>query len=413
MTVLATEEFSLKTEQVRFSEDVIKRHLADPEIGQLKDPRYPLALRFNKSRSKASWHYVLYKDGQDIWKKIGSWPLISWSQVKKQLPKLSEQLAAGQHLKSLCFDHFEQCEPLLIWYRDRTLSNRSMSRQRASNVKSVIDKHLLPCLGSLDISHVGKFTLEESLIWPKQENYQVSTVKAMFNVLSAAFTQARALDLISFNPMSEIKFSDFVPGKLPLREGKIKVSHLSGIMSVSDESTMSGMLTLMLLCHGTRIGETLLAKWDDFDLTTMLWTIPAVNNKPRREHTLPITDFVYQILKSHRNRLKEQGYEGRYLFPVQTRRGFKNSPVSEQQGHKWIKEISGGDWTSHDARKRCGSSWMANGEDYYIIKFVLNHSVERLDQTYMQDTINPRKLALLERWQDFLIQQKTKTIPRW
>jgi len=53
-----------KTLAVTLSDAAIKRHIQDPSITQLRDPRYPVRVRFHACRERASWYVVRYAGGQ-------------------------------------------------------------------------------------------------------------------------------------------------------------------------------------------------------------------------------------------------------------------------------------------------------------------------------------------------------------
>jgi integrase len=47
-----------------------------------------------------------------------------------------------------------------------------------------------------------------------------------------------------------------------------------------------------------RTGEVIGATWDEIDLSAKVWIIPARRMKAGREHRVPLSDRVLQILKS-------------------------------------------------------------------------------------------------------------------
>jgi integrase len=49
---------------------------------------------------------------------------------------------------------------------------------------------------------------------------------------------------------------------------------------------------------GARSGETLGARWNEFDLTERVWTVPADRIKAGVEHRQPLTDAAMQILEA-------------------------------------------------------------------------------------------------------------------
>src|SRR5262249_12637181 len=60
--------------------------------------------------------------------------------------------------------------------------------------------------------------------------------------------------------------------------------------------TQAANVIRMLLLTGARRGEVLAARWDQFDLETGIWTKPSSETKQKRDHTVPISAPVRQLL---------------------------------------------------------------------------------------------------------------------
>jgi len=52
----------------------------------------------------------------------------------------------------------------------------------------------------------------------------------------------------------------------------------------------------LLLLTGARRGEVLAASWDQFDLAEGVWTKPSSHTKQKREHRVPLSAPVRQLL---------------------------------------------------------------------------------------------------------------------
>ena len=76
-----------------------------------------------------------------------------------------------------------------------------------------------------------------------------------------------------------------------------------------------GVLTkyalLMSIHTAQRQGSIISAKWCDINLDDKVWIIPASQMKMKKEHILPLSDKLVEILKE----LKEMGISNNYLFP--------------------------------------------------------------------------------------------------
>jgi len=161
--------------------------------------------------------------------------------------------------------------------------------------------------------------------------------------------------------------------------------------------TTAVALAVLMLAHGTRIGETRQAKWRHFDLIGKTWHIPAVDTKTKKAHTLPLTAQVCAFLARYRASQVARGYDGAYLFP-----GVQGRPFSEMQAQLAFTALSGEQWTSHDLRKTARTAWADLGVDYLIGELLLNHALKALDVTYIHTTAEAQKRQALERWHAWL-----------
>jgi len=164
-----------------------------------------------------------------------------------------------------------------------------------------------------------------------------------------------------------------------------------------DSAPDDAMLALMMLCHGTRIGETRMTRWADIALSEREWFIPAEHTKSRTEHRLPLTDQACALLHRYRDCQRASGYEGAYLFP--SRRGL---PLSENQASAVFTRLGQGAWTSHDLRKVARTAWTDLGIDGHIGEMLLNHSLGKIASTYINTQATEQRRLALVKWHDWL-----------
>ncbi len=390
-----------KTREVRYSDAVIKRLLDDTSIRQLKDPRYPLRLRFHLDRTAASWFVVRYGKGRTVWRKLGNWPDLTTKALLGKLPEIQAELARDLDSKNVS-QSFKMVGELLSWYQARAVSDRNLSKTRKSAIKSAISRHLLPRLADCLISDLNQSKLDESLFWPLQSEYSLSYVRSIWTVLKQAFKRAHKLKMMASNPVAGYQFSDFIespiiPKPSALRGDEIAVL-LSDLRPVKYDKLM---LPLMMLLHGTRIGETRRARWEHISLSDRRWFIPAEHTKTKQEHILPLTDQAVELLHLYREQQRAKGYDGVNLFPNSTRR----NPLNGNQSNNLINSVSESKWQAHDLRKVARTIWMDLGVDYMVGELLLNHAMSKLDQTYIHTFAEAQKRQALEQYHAWLLRQ--------
>ncbi|KAA0015489.1 tyrosine-type recombinase/integrase [Salinicola corii] len=398
---------------VNLSDAVIRRHMSDPAIRQLRDPRYPLRVRFNQARTRASWFVVRFAGGADHWRKIGAWPDLASRAVIAQLPDIQARLAVDP-TSPVGATNWQTVGDLLVWFRNRSEKNRQLSASRKSQFRVAINRHLLPGLGVFVLDDLAPSDLDDHLVWPMQARYAVSTIRQVLSVLKVAFKQASKVGQIASNPVSDVRLSDFLDARAKPKPGRLRADHLPEILPAIGAGRVEVcVLLLLVLLFGTRISETRLAKWRHVDLSTdRRWTIPAEHVKSRREHRLPLTDVALTLLKRYREWQLSRGYRGVYLFP-----GSQGKPIGKSAAHEWVNDIAAGEWTSHDLRKLARTAWADLGVDYLVSELLLNHALSDLDRTYIHTYVERQAEDALSRYHQWLFERGistilTETIPR-
>ncbi|TVP11782.1 tyrosine-type recombinase/integrase [Shewanella sp. KCT] len=396
----------MATAEINLSDSAIRKQLADLGITEVRDPKHPLKLRFNRARTGGSWHLVTYQNGAAKWRKVGEWPATGAKAMRDEVQRLTVAQRAGE---STAVDSWGSCAGLLEWYRDRALADRALSAKRKLNIKSSINKHLIPMLGNVAIEGVDRKVLDELLLWPLQARYGLGTVRQHYAVLKKAFKQAAVLRRIKQDPLAGIKFSDFTDASIKTKGSGLEPGQLAEVLSaIAGANNGTSVLLGLMLALGTRIGETRRLKWAYIDMPGRRLTIPAQITKTGVKHVLPLSDWLVDVLTWYRGTLS-----GKWLFPVSGSRGC----IDDRNASRMVRSVSLGEWTAHDLRKLARTCWADLGVDYMVAEQLLNHSMTKLDQAYIHTYMENQKRSAIELWHGHLVgiknPFKTKIIPRY
>nr|WP_314638154.1 site-specific integrase [uncultured Pseudomonas sp.] len=382
---------------VKMSDAEVKRQAAGTARVLRDTDNRGLYLRFTKARDRASWYLVTKGD----WNLIGRFPDLNTKQVVAALPAIRLRLEAGE---GTSLSKWGTVGELLAWYAERMARDRNLSSKRKKTGASAIKCHLIPRLGDLPLKHVDKATLDSQLMWPLQEALSIDYVRLVFQLLALAFRQAFKLGLISCNPMAGIKFSDFSKAKVGIKPSRLRGVQLPELLKqlaeVFDTTPRDAMLALLMLCHGTRIGESRMTQWPHISLAEREWFIPGDHTKTGVEHHLPLTEQLCAILIRYREWQYANGYDGQYVFPARN-----GKPLSEGQASAVFTRLGKGEWTSHDLRKVARTGWADIGIDYLISELLINHSMGHNVKVYVQSDVMSRKRDALEKWHAHLDQR--------
>ena len=108
-------------------------------------------------------------------------------------------------------------------------------------------------------------------------------------------------------------------------------------------TTRIGLKLLAMLAQ--RPGEVRHAKWEEFDFTAAIWSIPAAKMKMRRDHLVPLPALAFELLDD----LRRITGNGEYLFP--SLRSW-HRPMSENTLNAALRRMgySGEEMTAHGFR---------------------------------------------------------------
>ncbi|MDP2715522.1 tyrosine-type recombinase/integrase [Rheinheimera sp.] len=372
------------------SEAAINRHAADEAVGELRDYRSELVLRFHKSRDKGTWYYVRYQQRQKQRHRLGYWPLLKTKDVQAMVPDLVKKLGTGAEVQS---SQFVTVGQLLQWYKKRVEQETLKSQSRRNGVVNVIDKHLQRRLGTVRIAMVTKAVIDEKLMLPLQsDGLMPGTIRNYFGVLKRAFATAYELDLISIDPLAGMKFVDYIQRRIMARESKLLTSdRIQVLNAVLAYEPAALVLQLLMLMFALRIGEARQLARSMVRFDRGLLAIPAHITKTGHDNNLPLTTWATAVLQA-----VIDSSECEHLITV------KRRPLTKDQAQKLFRTSVNGKYRSHDLRKVARSTWAEMGMDYWVSERLLNHRQKGQDQAYIKADAYEVKLAALQQYHDLL-----------
>ena len=150
-----------------------------------------------------------------------------------------------------------------------------------------------------------------------------------------------------------------------------------------------------LVLTACRSGEVRFATWDEIDLASATWTIPAQRMKARREHRVPLSARALEIL--HEARTLTDGSEPDLSVTARAR-AIHGGTVS-----RLIREL-GIDAVPHGFRSSF-RDWAAECTDVprEVCELALAHvNSDRVEAAYRRTDLFDRRRALMEQWSEFV-----------
>jgi len=146
---------------------------------------------------------------------------------------------------------------------------------------------------------------------------------------------------------------------------------------------------LLGLLTGQRRENLSRMRWDEIDLATSCWHIPASKSKSKRATTIPLTDLAAGLLRRRREEIT-----GEWVFPSYI--GSKDGCVREPRKpwQRVLRRAGIANLRLHDLRRSVGSWLGASGTNSYTIARALGHRSVRSGEPYVRLAPDPIREAM-------------------
>lgn len=159
------------------------------------------------------------------------------------------------------------------------------------------------------------------------------------------------------------------------------------------DDTTAKALALTILT-GCRSGEVLGARWEEVDLASAIWTIPAERTKGRREHRVPLAPMAVKLLRS-----LPQAKEG-LIFTREHGRKLSDRAMTDLLAIMGEKERA----TVHGMRSTF-RDWMAErtATPRDVAEMALGHAIaNQAEAAYRRGDLLAKRARVMEQWARFL-----------
>jgi integrase len=259
-----------------------------------------------------SWLFRYMRHGGARWHGIGSYDLVSLAEARDKalacrkmlldgVDPIEQKRAKHQHalLANAATMTFLECGEAYVRAHEPTWRNPKHRQQW----RNTLDTYVYPVVGPLpvqvvDVAHVMKIV---EPIWqtkPETAGRVRGRIEAVLDW--AAARKYREGD----NPA---RWRGHLDQLLPKKAKVRKVRHQPAMEYLDVPSFMARLRALdsisaraleFTILAAVRTNETIYAQWNEIDLAGRLWTIPAHKMKAEKEHRVPLSDRMIEILAS-------------------------------------------------------------------------------------------------------------------
>jgi integrase len=330
---------------------------------------------------------------------IGSYPDWKVSAAREEAKRLKRFVDQGRD--PMGERHEQRAAPTVNDLADRYLEEHASRKRERSRLEdeSLIRQWIRPELGKrkvADLRHAEGERVHRKITaygTPSRANRAAALLSKMFNLAirweMRADNPARGLER-----NHEEKRSRYLAGD--------ELRRLTEALAAYKNQDAANAIRLLLLT-GARRGEVFGATWEQFDLQEGVWTKPSSHTKQKREHRVPLSAPVRQLLAEMKAVADSRAAAANrkpspFLFPAQRRtRGAGD-------GHDHLAEIKG-PWRAicklaglsgiriHDLRHSYASILASAGLSLPVIGALLGHTQPSTTARYAHLFDDPLRAA--------------------
>jgi integrase len=168
--------------------------------------------------------------------------------------------------------------------------------------------------------------------------------------------------------------------------------------------TVSNLALEFTILTAARSGETRLLKPDEIDKNAKVWTVPADRMKEGREHRVPLTDRVLEIIEE----MDRHNAGAAYLFPGREH----NKPLSDMALAMALYRLDDAGHTVHGFRSSF-RDWVGDVTHFprEIAEAALSHAVgDETEQAYRRGDALAKRREMMDAWAQFCAGYDNKVV---
>ncbi|MCE7611105.1 integrase domain-containing protein [Vibrio fluvialis] len=265
-----------------------------------------------------------------------------------------------------------------------------------------LELHILPSISNLPVSSINAPQIIE-LLKPIEAKGSLETVKRLSQRLNEIMNFATNCGLVPANPLTGIRAAFKKPKKDNMAALKpAELPELMGAIANASIKRTTRCLIEWQLHTMTRPSEASGARWDEINWYEKVWTIPAERMKKRREHRIPLTEQMLELLEV----IKPISGHREFIFPSDRD---PKKPCNSQTANMALKRMGfAGRLVSHGLRSLASTTLNEQGFDRDLIEAALAHVDDnQVRSAYNRTDYLERRRPMMCWWSEY-IQEASK-----
>jgi integrase len=228
--------------------------------------------------------------------------------------------------------------------------------------------------------------------------------------IEVVLNRARALGHIDEDRANPARWKGHLDQILP--NNRSRTSHHAAMpyaevpAFVAKLDTPAAKALMFLILTSARADEVLGATWDEVDMESRVWTVPAHRMKMKRLHRVPLSEPAMVILRTQlaaRQDGQRHVFPGRSLF----------SPHNKMALSRALDEAGAGQFTVHGFRSSF-RDWAGDMTSFprEVAEAALAHAIgDETERAYRRGDALDKRRALMDAWGAFLEGTESNVVP--
>jgi integrase len=267
------------------------------------------------------------------------------------------------------------------------ISEHVSKTRSAREISRLLRREVIPSWGRRSVHEIGKRQVIE-LVTEVSGRGTPSAANKLLKMVKAFFGWCVGRAILDVSPANGLA----APTRERPRDRVLDDDELALIIRAARQidGPYGGIVELLALT-GQRREEVAQLTWDEVDLGSQTWTLPASRTKNGKRHIVHLSNDAIAVLNRSPNM-------GDFVFSLSGTKPFQSFSAAKRE----LDKLSGvSDWRLHDLRRTCVSGMARLGVAPHVADKVLNHqtgTISGVAAVYQRHEFLSERREALDRW---------------
>jgi integrase len=357
--------------------DRLCQSFRSPETGQVDNfDTIVRGLCLRVSAATKSWYLIYTKpaDGKRARLKLGAYPEMSLAKARQKAR--DTRASIGEGIDPIEVKRAHAASHTVSDLVENYITRHASAKRSADEIARRLRKNVSAVIGPIRLAELHRRDITRALDAVKDRGAPVEANR-LFEDVRAMVRWARGRGDLDSNITEGMRR----PSETVERDRVLSADEIRKLFAALPEGDMrgsTGRIIKLCLLTAQRVGEVSSMTSGQIDFAAAVWTIPAKIAKNGREHKVPLSAMVLEIVLEQMAAVesladRKERALAEYVFPAPGGRSAVSAAsvpkAVMRSGHLGIAP-----WTPHDLRRTAATLMAEAGISPFIVGHVLNHA---------------------------------------